>query len=85
MPKNIVNRLFTTFMLLIAIISAQEMTQKNSYRELTIRIERPQNRAVNTQSNSHPVDTRQNYVSEKPEQTEAQRLVTSYQHSVPSN
>ncbi len=79
MSKNIVNRLFTTFMLLIAIISAQEMTRKHSDRGLTIRIERPQNRLVNIHSNSPAVQTRENYVVENKEQTEEQGLVTSHQ------
>ncbi|MGK7894425.1 MAG: hypothetical protein AB4372_12570 [Xenococcus sp. (in: cyanobacteria)] len=79
MSKNIVNRLFTTFLLLIAIILAQDMTQKHSDRGLTIRIERPKSRVVNSDSDSYPVKTRKNYMSEKPEPTERTGLVTSYQ------
>ena len=60
MSKYIVNRLFTTFMLLIAIISTQEMTQKYSEPELTIRIERPKSRLVNIDSNSYSVEIRKN-------------------------
>ncbi len=64
MPKNIVsitNRLFTTFMLLIAIIYTQNMKQEGSTQGLTIRIERPENRVQNMYSDSHPVENRENY------------------------
>ncbi len=65
MSKNIVNRLFTTFMLLIAIILAQEMRQTGSEPGLTIRIERPKSRLVNIDSNSYPTKTKKHYILEK--------------------
>ena len=65
MSKNIVNRLFTTFMLLIAIILAQETRQQNYKPGLTIRIERPKSRLVNIDSNSYPTETRKHYILEK--------------------
>lgn len=62
MSKNIVNRLLTTFLLLIAIILAQEMQQKYSDRRI-IRIERPKSRLVNI--DSYPTETRKHYILEK--------------------
>ncbi len=82
MPKNIVtitNRLFTTFMLLIAIIYTQNMTQKSSNSGLTIRIERPVNGAENIYSNTHAVEARDNYAVENNQKDPEKRLVTSHQ------
>ena len=82
MPKNIVtitNRLFTTFMLLVAIIYTQNMTQEGSTQGLTIRIERPENGVQNVYSNSHPVETGENYTSENNQKGQEDKLVTSYQ------
>ena len=64
MPKNLINitsRLFTSFMLLIAIISSQNMTQDNPDQRLTIRIEKQEHTTLNIHSNSHTDQVQESY------------------------
>ena len=64
MPKNLINitsRLFTSFMLLIAIVSAQNMTQDNPEQRLTIRIEKQEYTTLNIHSNSHTDEVQKSY------------------------
>ena len=64
---NITNRLFTSLMLLIAIISSQNITQENPNRRLIIKIEEQENRVINIHSDSHTGEVQESYALGKKE------------------
>ncbi len=65
---NITNRLFTSLMLLIAIISSQNITQENSDQRLIIKIEEQENRVLNVHSDSHTGEGQESYALGNSEQ-----------------